>query len=151
MPPSCQYVWEQASIWIDCSVCREPKRAPGYLARTRLISATYLHRPGLLLSTCENCHKRGIEKSSLSLSDAGATIHYINRPRVEHKSILNKRKRRKYMPPNTCPPPPPPQHDNALRPQIWPVSLSQMCTIMSKINRAWPKSNQFWKWSACKI
>ena len=37
--------------------------------------------------------------------------------------------------------------DNAWRPQIWPVLLSQRGTIMRKINGARPKSYQFWRWS----
>ena len=37
--------------------------------------------------------------------------------------------------------------DNARRPQVWPVSLSQRGTITRKINRARPKSDQFWSWS----
>ena len=43
----------------------------------------------------------------------------------------------------------PPMHsqENAWKLQISPVSLSQNVVKMRKINRPWPKSNQFWKWS----
>ena len=37
--------------------------------------------------------------------------------------------------------------ENAWKPQIWPVSLSQCDTKIRKINRPWPKTNQFWRWS----
>ena len=33
------------------------------------------------------------------------------------------------------------------KPHIWPVSLSQNGAKMRKINRWWPKSNQFSRWS----
>ena len=36
---------------------------------------------------------------------------------------------------------------NARKPQIWPVSLSQNCAKIRKINRLWPQTNQFWRWS----
>ena len=36
---------------------------------------------------------------------------------------------------------------NARKPQIWPVSLSQNSTKITKINRPWPWTNQLWKWS----
>ena len=32
-------------------------------------------------------------------------------------------------------------------PKIWPVSLCQNAIKMKKINRWWPKSDQFWWWS----
>ena len=35
---------------------------------------------------------------------------------------------------------------NAQKPQIWPVSLSQNSTKITKINRPWPRT-QFWRWS----
>ena len=56
-------------------------------------------------------------------------------------------KHRKYAsaPPSTFTPRRSP--DNAWRPQIWPVSQSQRGTIIRKINRARPKSDQFWRWS----
>ena len=37
---------------------------------------------------------------------------------------------------------------NARKPQIWSVSLSQSDAKRWKITRPWPKSNQFWSWSA---
>ena len=37
--------------------------------------------------------------------------------------------------------------ENARKPQIWPVSLSQNCAKIRKINRPWPQTNQFWRWS----
>ena len=37
--------------------------------------------------------------------------------------------------------------DHALKPQIWPVSLSPSGSKRRKLNRPWPKSNQFWRWS----
>ena len=39
----------------------------------------------------------------------------------------------------------PPENDR--KPQIWPVSVSQSAIKSRKINRLWPKSNQFWRWS----
>ena len=36
---------------------------------------------------------------------------------------------------------------NARKPQIWPVSLSQNSAKIRKINRPWPSTNQFWRWS----
>ena len=36
---------------------------------------------------------------------------------------------------------------NARKPQIWPVSLSQNSAKITKINRPWPWTNQFWRWS----
>ena len=36
---------------------------------------------------------------------------------------------------------------NDQKPQIWPVSLSQSEAERRKINRPWPKPNQFWRWS----
>ena len=38
--------------------------------------------------------------------------------------------------------------ENARTPQIWSVSLSKKSAKMSKINRPWPKSNQFCTWPA---
>ena len=35
---------------------------------------------------------------------------------------------------------------NVCKSEIWPVSLSQNAAEMKKINRRWPKSNQFWSW-----
>ena len=32
-------------------------------------------------------------------------------------------------------------------PIVWPVWLSQNAAKMRKINRAWPKCDQFWRWS----
>ena len=37
--------------------------------------------------------------------------------------------------------------ENAQKSQIWPVSLSLNAAKMRKINRWWPKSNQFSRWS----
>ena len=34
---------------------------------------------------------------------------------------------------------------NARKPQIWPVSLSQNSAKITKINRPWPWTKQFWK------
>ena len=36
---------------------------------------------------------------------------------------------------------------NARKPKIWSVSLSQSHAKRRKINRPWPQSNQFWRWS----
>ena len=36
---------------------------------------------------------------------------------------------------------------NAKSPRIWPVSLCQSCTKIRNINRMWPSSYQFWRWS----
>ena len=36
---------------------------------------------------------------------------------------------------------------NARKPQIWPVSLSQNSAKIRKMNRPWPLTNQFWRWS----
>ena len=36
---------------------------------------------------------------------------------------------------------------NARKPQIWPVSLSQNSAKITKTNRLWPRTNQFWRWS----
>ena len=36
---------------------------------------------------------------------------------------------------------------NARKPQIWHVSLRQNSAKITKINRLWPKTNQFWRWS----
>ena len=36
---------------------------------------------------------------------------------------------------------------NARKSQIWPVSLSQNSAKMTKVNRPWPRTNQFWRWS----
>ena len=36
---------------------------------------------------------------------------------------------------------------NAWKPRIWPVSLSQNSAKMRKINKPWPWTNQFWRWS----
>ena len=44
------------------------------------------------------------------------------------------------VPPTYC-------HENAWKLHIWPVSLSQIGAKMRNINRPWPKSNPFWKWS----
>ena len=44
--------------------------------------------------------------------------------------------------------------ENAWEPQIWPVSLSQNSAKIRKINRPWPRTNQFkggQDTSACKI
>ena len=37
--------------------------------------------------------------------------------------------------------------ENARKPQIWPVSLSQNSTKIRKINKLQPLSDQFWRWS----
>ena len=37
--------------------------------------------------------------------------------------------------------------ENAWKLQIWPVSLSQNSTKITKINRPWPWTNQLWRWS----
>ena len=36
---------------------------------------------------------------------------------------------------------------NARKPQIWPVSLSRNSTKITKINKPWPRTYQFWRWS----
>ena len=36
---------------------------------------------------------------------------------------------------------------NARKPHIWPISLNQSRAKRRKINRPWPNSNQFWRWS----
>ena len=36
---------------------------------------------------------------------------------------------------------------NDRKPQIWPVSLSQNSAKITKINRLWPWTDQFWRWS----
>ena len=36
---------------------------------------------------------------------------------------------------------------NVQKPQIWPVSLSQNSAKITKINRPWPRTNQFRRWS----
>ena len=37
--------------------------------------------------------------------------------------------------------------NGAQLPQIWPILLNEINTKVRKINRLWPKSNQFWRWS----
>ena len=36
---------------------------------------------------------------------------------------------------------------NARKPQILPVSRSQNSAKITKVNRQWPRTNQFWRWS----
>ena len=40
-----------------------------------------------------------------------------------------------------------PSPGNAQKPQIWPLSLSQNRAKFRKINKPWPRTNQFWRWS----
>ena len=37
--------------------------------------------------------------------------------------------------------------ENARKPQIWPVSLSQNSAKITKIKRPWPRTHQFCRWS----
>ena len=79
----------------------------------------------------------------VSLSQNSAKITKINRPWPRTNQFcrwsryISIQNFRPYM----CSP------GNARKPQIWPVSPSQNCAKIRKIDRPWPRTNQFWKWS----
>ena len=98
----------------------------------------------------ENCHKPQIWPVSLSQNDT--QLRKINRPWPKfHKFVkwsgyISMPKFRPFV---HCV-----LQKNVRKLQIWSVSLSQNDAKMRKINRWWPKSNQFWSHqdkSACQI
>ena len=100
-------------------------------------------RPFLPMPSPGNARKPQIWPVSLSQNSAKITT--INRPWPGTNQFW--RWSRYISMQNFRPFLPMPSPGNARKPQIWPVSLSQNSAKITKINRLWPRTYQFWRWS----